>query len=454
MIADPRMGRVGAEHSAAHANGMPEGTTGRNAAGVSKNTLDRAGRVLAGRDELVSEEDLALEEVFDEYRKGHLAPLSETTIELQQWLSQSGVKYYIAQRLKRKPQIIRKLQRFSVRLTQLQDIGGCRIIVGTNGDVNRLIKYLHDRITPDSEIRLFRTTDYRGMGRDDSGYRAVHLILLRGGFKLELQIRSRIQHYWAESIERTSVIYGHYLKELDGDPAVVSYFKQLSDLFYAIESGRQVDTKQKLALAESREGAEAIILNSDRRRLFSSHVNEGIIKTLREKESRLGEKGLNNWLFVFDWNEGAFVSWDVVERDPDAAIRKYVEYERSFPAEGGFEVVLVGSSEVATVRETHSHYFGIEADAEVLETLDKSIVGFSQKMDIDVGARQILACLHRKHFWGKKTISRDTLMNHFCQRVLTFDSSLQALLDRDLVHQRGAGVSLNLKHKGAIEEYL
>lgn len=421
---------------------------------MSRSALDRSGRVLAGRQEIVTEEDLALEDLFDEYRKAHLGPLSETTIELQQWLSQSGIKYYIAQRLKRKPQIIRKLKRFSVRLTQLQDIGGARIIVSTNADVEKIVTYLNDKIGRDSQSTLVRTTDYRGLGRDDSGYRAVHLILKRHAYTLELQIRSRIQHYWAESIERTSVVYGHYLKELEGHPLVVAYFKQLSDLFYTIESGRQVNTPQKLALAQLRETAETIITKSDRRRVFGSHVNEDIIKTLSEKERRLGANGLNNWLFVFDWNLGSFVSWDVVARDPDVAIRKYVEYERAFPAEGGFEVVLVGSSEVATVRETHSHYFGIDANADVLETLDESVVGFSQKMDIDVGARQILACLHRKHFWGKKTVLRETLKNHFCKSVLTFDSSLQTLLAKGLVQEIGLGVALSLKDKAAIEEYL
>lgn len=105
---------------------------------VSKATLDKAGRVLAGRQEIATEQDLELEDVFDEYRKSHLQPLSETTLELQHWLTQYGSAYYIAQRLKRKPQILRKLRRFSVRLTQLQDIGGCRIIVQTNADVDRL----------------------------------------------------------------------------------------------------------------------------------------------------------------------------------------------------------------------------------------------------------------------------------------------------------------------------
>ena len=422
---------------------------------VTKSSIDKAGRILATADPY-GDEAFEMEMVFDEYRKSHLHPLSEMTLQLQSWLGEYRSKYYIAQRLKRKPQILRKLRRLSVRLTQLQDIGGCRIVVSTNADVERLLTFLRAHASRNGPLRFVRETDYRHRGRDDSGYRAVHVIIEHSARKLELQIRSRIQHYWAESIERTSIIYGHYLKELQGHPVVVRYYKELSELFFEIESGRMPQTAQKLKLEELRHDAESLILQSDKHRVFDSYVNEGIIKTLVEKEKALGSNGLNNWIIVFDWNQGCFISWDTVARDPDEAIQKYIESERVFPVDDGYEVVLVGSSDVATLRETHSHYFGIERRAAVLESLDESIIGFSRRMDIDVGARQILAYMHRKHFWGRKTIAIETLRNHYCRNVLTFDSSLEALLEKGLVHRPSAtaGIALDLKRKTEIEGYL
>lgn len=422
---------------------------------LSKNRIDKAGLALAKgkyRDEI---EFIELEDVFDEYRKTHLQPLSETTIELQHLLANHGAPYYIAQRLKRKPQIIRKLNRLSVRLTQLQDIGGCRIIVNTNQDVERLYDYLKSSVGKQSVFEIDRDTDYRELGRDDTGYRALHVILKRGGCHLELQIRSRIQHYWAESIERTSVIYGHHLKEKEGDPLVIRYFKALSDAFYEIEVGRRPSVAQKLEIDHLRDECEKVIIESDKHKIFDSFVNEDIIKTLTEKESR-SSGGLNNWILIFDWNAGAFVSWDIVGRNTDEAVEAYIEYERLFPAENGFEVVLIGSSEIATVRQTHSHYFGIETYHNILENLDTSIVGFSRKTDIDIGARQLMACLHRRHFWGKKTISEDTLRNHFCKGILTFDSSLKTLIEKELVKKsaKSGGYSLNFQKKGEIENHL
>lgn len=419
---------------------------------LSKSKIDRAGAALSRAEYRSEDEYLELEEAFDLYRASHLQPLSETTIELQSWLGESGQSYYIAQRLKRKPQIVRKLQRLSVRLSQLQDIGGCRIIVPTNADVDRLLKYLQEQVGRRGQFKIERKTDYREKGRDRTGYRSLHLILSRSGVALELQIRSRVQHYWAESIERTSVIYGYHLKEEEGDPDVLRYFNLLSDAFFELEIGREATPLQRIEIDKLRERCERIIHQSPKAKAFDSFVNEGVIKTLTEKEAK-GGKGLNNWIIVFDWNSGSFMSWDIVGRSPEEAIRAYVENERNFPQSQGFEVVLIGSSEVATVRQTHSHYFGIEAYETILESLDASIVGFRRKIDLDVGARQILHSLYTHSFWGSKAVSRETLKNHYCKRVLTFDVSLEALVERKLVLSQ-KGYSLNLREKSRIEGYL
>ena len=420
---------------------------------ISKTRVDRAGAALARGQYRSDEEYIELEDLFDEYRKGHLQPLSETTLEIQGWLGDYGQPYYIAQRLKRKPQIVRKLNRLSVRLSQLQDIGGSRIIVPKNEDVDSLVKFLRDRVAAKNHFSIDRVTDYRDRGRDRTGYRSLHFILSRDGVSLELQIRSRVQHYWAESIERTSVIYGYHLKEEEGDAEVLKYFRCLSDAFYDLEAGREPPAALKIEIDVLREKCERIIEQSPKANVFDSFVNEGIIKPMTEKEAKGGGKGLNNWIIVFDWNTGSFVSWDIVGRSPTEAIEAYVKNEKTFPSSEGYEVVLIGSSEVATVRQTHSHYFGIEAFNTILETLDSSIVGFRRKIDLDIGARQILHTLYRRHLWGGKAVSRDTLKNHFCQNVLTFDASLDSLTARSLV-LNSAGVSLNLRMKPEIESYL
>lgn len=420
---------------------------------LTKSKIDRAGFALAKDKFRDAEEMIELEDVFDEYRKSHLEPLSETTLELQKWLNEYGHDYYIAQRLKRKPQIARKLNRLSVRLTQLQDIGGCRIILEKNELVEQAIDFLKKKIDSTTDLSLTRITDYRERGRDITGYRSVHLLLERGGRKLELQLRSRIQHYWAESIERTSVIYGHHLKEGEGDFEVISYFHKLSDAFYEIESGRTPSVRSRLDIDVAKNQSEKIIRAKNPSKAIDIHVNEDIILTLTEKEKR-SPNPINNWIIVFDWSSGQFVSWDIVGRTPDEAIEAYVRYENQFPAEKNFEVVLIGSSRVATVRRTHSHYFGIEDYDKILESLDESIEGFESIGAIDVSSRQILLKLYTKHFWGQKTVAQETLRNHFCKDVKNLDASLEKLVQQNLVLRDSANgpVSLNIKARAEIDK--
>ncbi|WP_085053930.1 RelA/SpoT domain-containing protein, partial [Candidatus Magnetominusculus xianensis] len=363
---------------------------------LSKSKIDRAGGTLAKQDEHSEENLREAHNIFDQYRKSHLQPLTDCTIKLQNLISSLDVKYYIAQRLKRKPQIIRKLNRFSVRLTQLQDIGGCRIVVNENKDVDKVKDFIKEKIAKGDGFFIKRVTDYRENGRDDTGYRALHVLLDHSGHALELQIRSQIQHYWSESIERTSVIYGYRLKEKEGDGQVINYFKNLSTVFHEIESGRNPSPQQKIDIDLLREKTENIIQLSDGNRILNSYVNTDIIQTLISKEKK--RSGFNNWVIVFDWNTGSFITWDIVSRDTDKASQKYVEYEQQYPAHDGFEVVMIGSSDVATIQQTHSHYFGISSYDSVLEHLDQSVVGFSRRIDIDSDARQILLALHNRKF--------------------------------------------------------
>ncbi|WP_317673476.1 RelA/SpoT domain-containing protein [Thioclava sp. A2] len=399
---------------------------------ISKSKIDKAGKVLSDKGRVYDELSLELDYIFEDFRKAHLEPLTKLTLDIQSWLQNYGQQYYIAQRLKRRPQILRKLRRFSVRLSQLQDIGGCRIVVETNEDANKLISYLLETISCNSAYEIVRETDYRDWGRDDSGYRAFHFILKHEGRMMELQIRSRLQHYWSESIERTSVIYGKRLKEQEGDAEVLHYFKLFSDALHFIEQDRRITSEKEIELQRHRELAEAIIGQSTRRGVLSSYVNENIIKTLTEVEKG-SESEFNNWILVFDWRDGNFCLWDVVKRHADEAVEAYQKYESQYLEEDKYEVVMIGSSDISSVKHTHSHYFGIEHHSNALEEMENAIIGLSARMSMDVGARRILSTLNRQGRWGKKNIKVDTLKNHFCQNVATFHDSLELLRGRGFI---------------------
>lgn len=420
---------------------------------ASKSRIDKAGRALAHPPDEITEEDLELEEVFDRYREAHLLPLTSLTATIQNAMSSAGHKYYIAQRLKRKPQVLRKLTRLSVRLTQLQDIGGLRIISDNNDHADQIALDIDELLETSRQYTLIRTTDYRPYGRDDSGYRALHKIIKYEDLYLEIQIRSTAQHYWAESIERTSVFYGKRLKEGEGSNLVLGYFKNLSNLFREVERGHKASPEQVAMLNKLRSKSEELIRRDGQAHLMDGHVNEDVIKTMLQKE-RSNPGTLNNWILVFDWNTASFVTWDIASRDPNEAVRQYVRYEKDFPETQLFEVVLVGSSDISTVQKTHSHYFGLSIPDKLLEDLGQSIRSFVDDQTLDYGAKKILSCLSRRKIWGEtQGIQLSTLRNHFCKDVQYFDASLDILIERGLVISKGgAGVTLNVAMTSEIEK--
>jgi ppGpp synthetase/RelA/SpoT-type nucleotidyltranferase len=421
----------------------------------SKSRIDKAGRRLAAPLDDIDEEYLDLEEVFDQYRESHLQPLTTLTADIQHVLGNSGEHYYIAQRLKRRPQILRKLGRLSVRLTQLQDIGGLRIIVEDNRLSDRVSSLIDEFLDRSRQFKLHRDTDYRPLGRDDSGYRALHKIVAHDRLFLEVQIRTRAQHYWAESVERTSVFYGRRLKEGEGSNVVLLYFKNLSHIFSEIERGLRFSQEALDTLALLRRKSEEIIRRDGHASLVEGVVNEDVVKTLIQKE-KANPSRVNNWILVFDWRTANFVTWDIVSRKPSEAVETYARYEKEFPEHDSYEVVLIGSSDVATVQKTHSHYFGLSGHDAILEDLGQSITKITDDFELDQGAKAILQRMAKRKIWGESHgIQRQTLKNHFCKDVGNFNESVELLIKKGLVSDKGgSGLTLNVAKTADIERLL
>ena len=420
---------------------------------LTPSKIDKAGERLSKNTWKTDEQYLESELILDEFRKMHIEPLTEITIKLQSWLMEFNKEFYIAQRIKRKPQILRKLYRLHVRLSQLQDIGGVRIIFEKNKFIDEFIIFLKKKNSKSHCFSIERESDYREEGREDSGYRALHLILIRKDVKVELQLRSRIQHNWAERIERTSVIYGYYLKELKGDSEVLDYFKLLSDVFYDLEYDRKPSRNSIDDLENKRTKCEEIIKVSDRKNLINSFVNEPYIKAMISRDTTLSQT-IHNWIIVFDWNTGQFLHWLVIEKSDDV-IKTYADFEKKWCVEDGYEVVLIGSSDPSTIRKTHSHYFGLETYADILQSIDSDLTNLKKHEEMDQGARIILQRLYNKGYWNTKKVSFDTLKNHYCRGISNINKSINLLENMGfLVKTMKDSYSLNMKKRKEIEKYV
>jgi putative GTP pyrophosphokinase len=100
--------------------------------------------------------------------------------------------------------IAEKLRRESIRLSQVQDIAGCRVIVADVFTQDQTIAMLRDTF-PETRVTDRRTNP-------SHGYRAVHIIVAAYGVSLEIQVRTALQHLWAELSERLADVVDSNIK--------------------------------------------------------------------------------------------------------------------------------------------------------------------------------------------------------------------------------------------------
>lgn len=204
----------------------------------SKKQVKRAGETLANRHSSTNEYEQAMK-VLSIWRSLHTIPLNTFQTTLRRKVS--SLKFYspiIAQRLKRTPSIILKLQRFNnMNLARMQDIGGLRIVLSSVGEVYRLRKNLLNESSR-FEHELKQSNDYINEPKTD-GYRGLHLIYRYKsathsnleGLLVELQIRTKLQHSWATAVETLGLIEKSSFKTGEGEAEFKEFFKLSSALF-------------------------------------------------------------------------------------------------------------------------------------------------------------------------------------------------------------------------------
>jgi len=179
---------------------------------TSKKEIDKAAKSI--RHGVTGEDRLAAIKTIQGFREFHLYPLMLLKNHIVRTSSKISGKTNVARRLKRLSTIVDKLERKtldgetsnSIRLTSMQDIAGCRAIVK---DLKRL-KALQQRLEKSTSVhKVVRSDDY--LTPKPSGYSGVHLVYscYEGQVqphewkkaKVEVQLRTELQHAWATSLE-------------------------------------------------------------------------------------------------------------------------------------------------------------------------------------------------------------------------------------------------------------
>jgi len=203
----------------------------------TKSQINNAGKVLANDSSSDDEKGKALD-ILDNWRAIHSYPLHIFQMRLKNISQKIDKNSLTAQRLKRVPAIIYKLQRKyhghnpSMKLYQMQDIGGCRTVLSSVSQVRTICEdyYLKGDL---KHKRVGKVKDYITKPKED-GYRSIHLVYEynsdRGkkefnGLRIEVQMRSKLQHLWATAIETVDFFTRQAIKTNEGHPEWIYFFK-------------------------------------------------------------------------------------------------------------------------------------------------------------------------------------------------------------------------------------
>ena len=206
---------------------------------ITKGEIDRVGgRLVNGSP---NEGDNSVLEYF---RSIHQHPMALFRHTIDRKLKKHKVEALVSQRLKRRPSIISKLEiQENMNLSRMQDIGGLRIVVKTIQEVD----LIRNEIRKVEQHRSFKFifSNEKDYIKDpkDSGYRSIHMVYIyeknvlpEEKCRVEIQIRTQLQHSWATAVEVLGTYLNQPLKQSVGPQEYLDIFKKISKLFVSLES--------------------------------------------------------------------------------------------------------------------------------------------------------------------------------------------------------------------------
>lgn len=161
-------------------------------------------------------------------------------------------------RPKRASQIVYKLVRQpTMRLSQMEDVAGTRVVVPSQSDVAQIAERLLPRFS------AARVIDYVAKPKV-TGYRAIHVIVRQHDRFIEIQLRTARQNRWADEVERWADALGFELKDGRGPDDLLEYFRLEAAILAADDQGDTPDEALTRSLATVREQARPYFQRSGR----------------------------------------------------------------------------------------------------------------------------------------------------------------------------------------------
>lgn len=320
----------------------------------SKGQVDEAGATLVDSQASMDELEHALTIVSD-WRAMHSFPLNTFQTTLRRKAKFADEQSLVAQRIKRLSSIESKLTRFpTMKLSRMQDIGGCRAVVSSVAQVKILVRLYRES---DIKHKVIRTDDYISNPKS-SGYRGIHVVYryysdrksTYNGLKVEMQFRSKLQHAWATAVETVGTFIQQSLKSSQGEEDWLRFFALMgTEIAFREGSPAVPDTPTDRAelKAELREHTER--LNVENR----LHAFGAALRTL---EPTNASRKAHYFLLVLDPAANSVTITSYNYRELDKASHDYLDVERTSQRKGT-DAVLVSVDSMDSLRRAYPNYF-------------------------------------------------------------------------------------------------
>ena len=322
----------------------------------SKNQVEKAGRMIRKNK---GDFEHAIK-VVQNFRAAHLYPLQ--IIKNLVWKHVKKLDLLetatVVRRLKRLPTIIDKLQRQSldgktdnaISLKRMHDIGGCRVILDSLDDLERLNKSLDSSKT----VHGVKIYDYISTPKR-SGYRGIHRVYKSyeksenhawKGFQIEVQLRTRLQHLWATTVEIVDIIEKESLKT--NPTAANENWKRLFEImgeFLAVRDGSW-EISPEIAISYKK---ELVLLNT---KLSIFNKLDAFNSAFKMEEIKKKSKDTGYTLLVYNTKEQKGNAFLYNESKKELALEHYAEQEKNTDN----NVLLVAGSDLKSIEKAYPNY--------------------------------------------------------------------------------------------------
>lgn len=321
----------------------------------SKDEVDAAGQELAEKGVVGAAESGAIY-VVQNWVASHQFPLNTLRRTLNNRAQGIAPDAVLSQRTKRVRTIAAKLARLKrLRLSGLQDIGGCRAIMPEAADARELVTTYIDRGAGHTH-EFVRAADYV-LEPKASGYRSYHLVYSFNteaspawkGHQIELQIRSQAQHNWATAVETIDAFLGFDLKSGSG-PEDWKRFFALAGSALARREGKPLVPGCPQAVDEEAEELRALDA-----KLRALEQLDACHATLRYKQDFRDQGELFVILKNSETRRLTIKSFRLAEQDQANAYLSEMETEHG--ANPSIEVVQVRVASLEALHRAYPNYF-------------------------------------------------------------------------------------------------